>query len=122
MAWPEHLGIGMIQFQQPSHMSFQLKIALTKMQEMFRKTVFPKINQLIHYTRHQNISIQNYTYNKCNMQLNDFQFYTIPKPDILCIQRQIKLVYTEFSALNIYNNVLVSSLQILNIQNKVTFI
>lgn len=57
MAWPEHLGIGMIQFWQPSHMSFQLKIALTKMQEMFRKTVFPKTNQLIHYTRHQNISI-----------------------------------------------------------------
>lgn len=49
MAWPEHLGIGMIQFQQPSHMSFQLKIALTKMQEMFRKTVFPKTNQ---YTIH----------------------------------------------------------------------
>lgn len=64
-------------------MSFQLKIALTKMQEMFRKTVFPKTNQLIHYTRHQNISIcELYVHiifdNKCNMQLNDFQFYTIP--------------------------------------------
>lgn len=33
-----------------------------------------------------------------------------------------KTCITEFSALNIYNNVLVSSLQILNIQNKVTFI
>lgn len=65
-------------------MSFQLKIAPTKMQEMFRKTVFPKTNQLIRtlYTTPKYFNIELYVHiifdNKCNMQLNDFQFYTIP--------------------------------------------